>query len=311
MTGYNKFQIDVATGRLTLPVVILICLFLWGASIHLWSELLSFVSCASTGYMMIEMNTAFTLIRTRTMLHVSLFGFIMSACMFLHPFHISNLVPPAFIIALFQLFRSYESGQASGSIFHAFFFIGLGSLAFPQLLYFAPLFYISMISFRSLSAKTFFAGLIGLIVPYWFLFGYTFYYDKMELFYHPLQSLIQFEPIRYTGFTPNQIISWGTVTLISLICSVHYFMVSYLDKTRTRLFLSFLIAVEAWTYTLGLLQPQHFNVLLQLQIIIMSILAGHLFTLTRNRFSGIFFIITFVILITLAIYNLWMQFFNS
>lgn len=311
MTGYNKLQTEIATGRLTLPVVILICLFLWGVSIHSWNELISFISCALTGYMMIEINTAFTLIRTRTMLHVSLFGFIISACMFLHPFHISNLVPPAFIIALFQLFRSYESGQASGNIFHSFFFIGLGSLAFPQLLYFAPLFYISMISFRSLSAKTFFAGLVGLIVPYWFLFGYAFYNGKIELFYSPLQSLIQFQPIHYTGFTPDQIISWGGITLISLTCSVHYFIVSYLDKTRTRLFLSFLIAVEAWIYALGLLQPQHFNVLLQLQIIMMSILTGYLFTLTRNRFSGIFFIITFVTLITLAIYNLWMQFFNS
>ena len=121
MTGYNKLQTEIATGRLTLPVVILICLFLWGVSIHSWNELISFISCALTGYMMIEINTAFTLIRTRTMLHVSLFGFIISACMFLHPFHISNLVPPAFIIALFQLFRSYESGQASGNIFHSFF----------------------------------------------------------------------------------------------------------------------------------------------------------------------------------------------
>ena len=103
MTGYNKLQTEIATGRLTLPVVILICLFLWGVSIHSWNELISFISCALTGYMMIEINTAFTLIRTRTMLHVSLFGFIISACMFLHPFHISNLVPPAFIIALFQL----------------------------------------------------------------------------------------------------------------------------------------------------------------------------------------------------------------
>ena len=86
MTGYNKLQTEIATGRLTLPVVILICLFLWGVSIHSWNELISFISCALTGYMMIEINTAFTLIRTRTMLHVSLFGFIISACMFLHPF---------------------------------------------------------------------------------------------------------------------------------------------------------------------------------------------------------------------------------
>ena len=50
MTGYNKLQTEIATGRLTLPVVILICLFLWGVSIHSWNELISFISCALTGY---------------------------------------------------------------------------------------------------------------------------------------------------------------------------------------------------------------------------------------------------------------------
>ena len=106
MNSYNKLQTEIATGRLTLPVVILICLFLWGVSIHSWNELISFISCALTGYMMIEINTAFTLIRTRTMLHVSLFGFIISACMFLHPFHISNLVPPAFIMLCSNYFAA-------------------------------------------------------------------------------------------------------------------------------------------------------------------------------------------------------------
>lgn len=311
MTGHNKFQIDIATGRLTLPVVILICLFLWGVSIHSWTGLASILICALTGYIMIEMNTAFTLIRTRTTLHVSFYWFLTAACLFLHPFHTDNLIPLTFIITLFQLFRSYESGQASGSIFHAFFFTGLGSIFFPQLLYFVPLYYIGMVSFRSLSAKTFFAGLIGLLTPYWFLFSYAFYYDKMELFYSPLQALVHFPPVSYGALPPNELINCGVITLLSLICSVHYFLVSYLDKTRTRLFVSFLIAVEAWIYLLGILQPQHFNALLQLQLIICSILTGHLFTLTRNRFSGIFFIVTFVILITLAIYNLWMQFFNS
>lgn len=310
MAGYNRFQADIAAGRFTLPVVILICLFLWGISINSGYEIASFVICALTGYLMIEINTAFTLIRTRTTLPVSMYWFLMAACMFLHPFRLVNFIPLAFIITLFQLFRSYESQQASGNIFHAFFFVGLGSLVFPQLLYFIPLFYISMINFRSLSAKTFFAGLLGMVTPYWFLFSYSFYYDKMDLFYSPLQELIHFQPIDYSALTLNDIISWGVITLISLISSAHYFQVSYLDKTRTRLFLSFLVAVEAWIYLLGILQPQHFYALLPLQIMIGSILTGHLFTLTRNRFSGIFFIITFVILITLAIYNLWMQFFN-
>ena len=168
-----------------------------------------------------------------------------------------------------------------------------------------------MISFRSLSLKSFFAGLIGLCVPYWLFFGYAFYYDKMNLFYHPLQELIHFQSISYESLGQDRIISCGIITLISLVSSVHYFHVSYLDKVRTRIFLFFLITVEAWIYLLGILQPQHFDLLLQMQIIAGSILTGHLFTLTHNRFTGIFFIITFVLLIVLTIYNLWMQFFNS
>lgn len=311
MAGYTKFQTNIATGRVTLPVAILICLLLWVVSIDSWSSLISSVSYALTGYLMIEINTAFTLIRTRTTLHVCIYWFLTAACLFLHPFQPVNFVPLFFILTLFQLFRSYEAKQATGNIFHAFFFTAAGSLLFPQLLYFVPLYYIGMASFRSLSAKTFFASLAGMAAPYWFLFCYAFYFDKMELFGSPLLSLVRFHPIAYHPLTGDKLASLGIITLISLVCSVHYFLVSYLDKTRTRLFLSFLIAVEAWIYLIGILQPMHFDALFQLQILIGSLLAGHLFTLTRNRFSGIFFIVTFVVLIILAIYNLWMQLFNS
>lgn len=311
MAGYDKFQTDMAKGRFTFPVAILICLLLRIITGNEWQDVINLLVCALTAYLLIEINTAFTLIRTRSTLHVSFYVFLSTTCLFLHSFQYAVFAPLTFLIAISQLFSSYESPYPAGSIFHAFFFIGLGSLLFPQLLYFVPLFYLGMISFRSLSLKSFFAGLTGLCMPYWLFFGYAFYYDKMNLFYHPLQELIHFQPISYGTLGMDRIISCGIITLISLVSSVHYFHVSYLDKVRTRIFLSFLITVEAWIYLLGILQPQHFDILLQMQIIVGSILTGHLFTLTHNRFTGIFFIITFVLLIVLTIYNLWMQFFNS
>ena len=267
----------MAKGRFTFPVAILICLLLRIITGNEWQDVINLLVCALTAYLLIEINTAFTLIRTRSTLHVSFYVFLSTACLFLHSFQYAVFAPLTFLIAISQLFSSYESPYPAGSIFHAFFFIGLGSLLFPQLLYFVPL----------------------------------FYYDKMNLFYHPLQELIHFQPISYGTLGMDRIISCGIITLISLVSSVHYFHVSYLDKVRTRIFLFFLIAVEAWIYLLGILQPQHFDILLQMQIIVGSILTGHLFTLTHNRFTGIFFIITFVLLIVLTIYNLWMQFFNS
>lgn len=137
----------------------------------------------------------------------------------------------------FPIIQQLRISLSGGKYIPRFLFIGLGSLLFPQLLYFVPLFYLGMISFRSLSLKSFFAGLTGLCVPYWLFFGYAFYYDKMNLFYHPLQELIHFQPISYGTLGMDRIISCGIITLISLVSSVHYFHVSYLDKVRTRIFL--------------------------------------------------------------------------
>ena len=227
----------MAKGRFTFPVAILICLLLRIITGNEWQDVINLLVCALTAYLLIEINTAFTLIRTRSTLHVSFYVFLSTACLFLHSFQYAVFAPLTFLIAISQLFSSYESPYPAGSIFHAFFFIGLGSLLFPQLLYFVPLFYLGMISFRSLSLKSFFAGLTGLCVPYWLFFGYAFYYDKMNLFYHPLQELIHFQPISYGTLGMDRIISCGIITLISLVSSVHYFHVSYLDKVRTRIFL--------------------------------------------------------------------------
>lgn len=308
MVNLNKLQISVTTGRLTLPVTLAVCLFLWIVTINKGQEFISLLTFTLTTYLLVELNNAFALIRTCTTFHISLYVFLVTVCFFLHSLQPAIAVPIAFLLSLSLLFKGYEEEESSGYTFHAFFFLGLGSLLFPQLLYFAPLFYIGMTVFRSLSLRSFFAGIIGLSTPYWFLFGFAFYQNRMGLFWQPLLEAIHFKPIDYSALSMEQCV-WGIViVLISLASTVCYFLSSYLDKVRTRLFLSFMAHVEAWICLLCLLQPQHFNVLLQMQIILGSIFTGHLFVLTRNLFSGIFFTVTFVILIVLAMYSLWMQF---
>ena len=176
---------------------------------------------------------------------------------------------------------------------------------------FACLWWISMISFRAISIKSFLASLIGLITPYWFLFAYAFYFDEMNLFLTPLQKMIHFYPIDYTLLSTGEIISWTIITLLLLISSIHYGHIAYKDKTRTRIYHSFLVYTGIWTTLLCVLQPEHLGVWMSIQLICMAFLCGHLFTLTRNRFSGILFIVTFVVFILLMSLNLWMQFFNS
>ena len=306
----NKFQLDIAAGRFTLPVVILISLLLWGITSQTWGELGSLAIMILTGYLMIEMNTAFSLIRTRTTLPVSIYWYLMTSLLFLHPFEWTHFIPLLFILSIFQLFYSYESHSASVPIFHSTFFIGIGSLIFPPFIYLIPLLFISTISFRSLNIKSFFAGLLGLATPYWFLFGHAFFHDEMHLFYKPFQELFHFYPINYYEVPSHALISWGTITILLLISSIHYVIVSYQDKTRTRINLTFIAFSSILTTIFIAIQPIHLNVLFPIQLIGTSILTAHLFTLTRNRFTNIFFLVVFLLFIILTCYNLWIQFFN-
>ena len=306
----NRFQIQVATGRFTLPVVILMCLLLWGTTFQEWSNLMTLIIISFIGYLMIEANTTFTLIRTRSTLPVCIYGWLASSLLFLHPFTWSNWVPLVFILSVYQLFRSYESPSPTYPIYHAFLLIGLGSLALPQFMVFALLLWGSMIPFRAMNGKSFLASLIGLVTPYWFLFGYAFYFDQMPLFLAPLQEIIHFYPIDFSYLNSTEIISWAVITTMLIISSIHYGQIAYMDKTRTRIYHTFLVYAGGWTTLLSILQPIHLHTWLHIQLICMAFLTGHLFTLTRNRFSGIFFIVTFVGFILLTSYNLWMQFFN-
>ncbi len=307
----NRFQIQVATGRFTLPVVILICLLLYGISFQEWNNLASIGIITIVGYLLIEINTAFTLIRTRTTLPVCIYWFLASSLFFLHPFEWKNLIPLTLVLSIFNLFKSYESNRASTSIFHTFFFISLGSLMFPPMIYFVPIFFFSMIPFRALDTKSFWAHLIGLLTPYWFLFGYAFYFDRIALFTAPFKKMIQFSPISFSHISLFEGISWGIITFTLVISCIHYWHVSYMDKTRIRQYFYFLSIIGLWITALSVLQPSFFHTWIQIQLIPTAFLMAHLFTLTRNRFSGIFFIVTFVAYISLMLLNLWMLFFNS
>lgn len=306
----NRLQTNIATGRFTLPVVVLMCLALWLFTGDIWNNPSSLLAIAITGYLMIEANTAFTLIRRRTTFQVSIYSLLATSLFFLHPFEWANLIPILFMVIICQLFSSYESHTPSTPIFHAFLFTGIGSLLFPQFIYFAPLFIGCMIPFRSLSIKSLFAGLLGLITPFWFFFGYAFIFDKMHSFSHLLKETIHFYPIDYSLISNQEWISWGVVTLLLAIAIGNYTVVAYQDKTRIRIFLSFIAITGIWTTLFCILQPVHSHEWMQIQLVCTSFLTAHLFSLTRNRFSSICFIVIFAILILLTSYNIWMQFFS-
>jgi hypothetical protein len=258
------------------------------------------------GYMLIRMNNAFGLIRAKASVHTSIFLLLVAACPPLQQLSPGDIATLLFVVALYLLFNAYQHRRSSGYLFHAFLFVGLGSLIFPQITLLAPILLIGAYNFKALDLRSLLAAFIGWSLPYWFLFGYAFYSDRMELFYRPFIKLVTFCPIDFSIFTVGEFAVLGYSLVLFMVASIHCFIQSYKDKIRTRVHLRFFVLLNVCIYMLIVLQPALCTSLQPLSLVGVSMLTSHMFVLTNSKASNIFFISSVIGLILLFYINVWM-----
>lgn len=330
----KRLQNQVTTGRWTLPAVIIVCTLCWLLSYFLfphlrltsdngantlfeqftlafpmpvWAEhVTSYLIYAIIGYFLIELNNRFAIIRMRASVQTAIYFLFVTVCPRMHLLYAGDIASLAFLISLYFLFSSYQQSHPSGALFHSFFFIGTGSLFFPQLTFLSVLWMIGAYRFQSLNLRSFCAALIGWTLPYWFLLGYTFLYGQIELFYQAFHSLAAFGK----AFDLNSLHSWefailGYLFVLFAASTGHCITAGFEDKIRTRAYLQFLIDLTGFLFLAIALQPNYYDELLPTLMISTSILTGHFFVLTNSKASNIFFIVSIVGLILLFAYNIW------
>ncbi|ANU59322.1 MULTISPECIES: hypothetical protein [Bacteroides] len=330
----KSLQSQVTTGRLTLPVVILICALCWVLTYFLfpdsiasttskdsssflqstrdlllpgWAErIISFLVCAIIGYFLIELNNQFSIIRMRASMQTAIYFLLVTVCPGMHLLYIGDIVALGSLISIYFLFKSYQQAQAAGYLFYSFFFIGAGSILFPQLTILSVLWLLESYRFQSLTPRSFCGALLGWMLPYWMLFGHAFFYNEMELFYRPFNQLLTFgEVFHLPILQPWELAILGYLLVMFIVSAVHCIAAGFEDKIRTRAYLQFLIDLTFFLFLLIALQPIYCSALLPLLIISSSILIGHFFVLTNSKSSNVFFIISLVGLILLFAFNIW------
>lgn len=303
-------QNKISGSRLTLPVILCYAIGIWllGGLIQKqwWIQFGCFLL---TTYLMVLLNNSNALIRIYS--RVISVTFLILSCMacFLFPSLYGNLTQLCIVAFYLILFQSYQDKAAAGLTYYGFLCIGLTSLTFVHILYFVPFLWILMLScLQSLSLRTFFASLLGIITPYWLGICWLVYQGRLPLLVDHLASLMKFHtPFDFSILNNCQMTTFAFVILLALIGAVHYFRTYYSDKIRTRQLFVIFIWIDLLTVAFICLQPQYYDPLIRILIINTAPLTGHFIALTHTKITNITFCLICITALLLTGYNLWMS----
>lgn len=306
----NRFQYQIATGRLTLPVAIILSVILWIIGFNDKLEAVSFIIGGLVTYLLVELNTSFALIRSRSSLPSALFAILYSSSLFLHEYGSGECwILLLFMGSLYCLLRSYELKNASSYIFHAFIWLSIASLIEPGIILSAPLLFITMSQLRALSIKTFFAGIIGLCTPYWVITGYDIYSGNSLMISQWFDNILLWDIDTYRNIPLQNLITTGCIMLLSAVSGIYSMITSQSDKVKNRTIIGVINTIGIYETILVTVQPVMLKSVLPIIITMCALLYGYIMIQKNSRFTYIFMISSFVIIAMMTAYNMMNHFY--
>jgi len=306
----KRLQNKVAGSRFALPVTAAFATLAWAAGRPADNGMyLQFVLFAVSALLMVTLNNSNSLIRIYSRMVSCTFLVLTTMTALLsdswRPFAVQLCLTASYM----ALFACYQDKRARGKMFYAFFFIGLASTLFIHILFFVPLLWLIMPGkLMAFSHKMFWASVLGLAAPYWFLSGYCLLTGNMEWLADHLAGIAS---LRLPGLPdlPDtaMLITTGFVFILAATGTVHYLRNSYGDKIRTRMIYEILMIMNVFTALFIIVQPQYSGMLLPLMAVNTAPLTAHFIALTSTRLTNISFCIITISAVSITAYNIWMQ----
>ena len=276
--------------------------------------LLGLVLCLLTTYIVMETNAQQHIIRIRTRMMSCVWLILAASLSFLHPMG-EPIVAAAFLCVSYHLlFRCYQKHRPQALAFHAFLMLSLGSFCAPVMLPMAiPFFLYLAIFLRTLPKKAFWAGILGLTVPYW-CYAVWCFIDPLKtspsLERLPFLFPIEWNPTGFLSMTFIEQVSAGVVALLSIVSIIHYLNTNYDDKIRVRMILYIYVSQTLLLMAFLLLQPAHYQTTMALLVASASPLIAHYFALSKSILNTIFFLLSLLLVAGMATLNLWLTSFT-
>lgn len=303
----KRAQNRIAESRATLPWTAVICLLIWlvgGVITRGWWLQMGVAALAML--MMALLNNVNALIRIYSRMISCSFIVLMTMTAYLWPQLSAGMAALAVTTFYLLLFQTYQDKRAMGMIFYAYAMLGIGSIFWVQLLWLVPLFWILMATnILAFSGRTFFASILGLVLPYWFLGGYYFLTGQITMLGEHFADILNVGPLFALGLLDlHHFVTIGFVFLLGILGMVHFLRNSYKDKIRIRMYYEAFIVIELVLMAAIIVFPKMADPLMALLITTTAPLIGHFLALTHTKLTNITFFVILAIVAALTLYNI-------
>ena len=301
-------QIAVSRRVLLVTIVCVVMVLMAGGLLRqqLWLQL---SALALSTYLMFLLDKTNVLLRFYSQLVPASFLMLVMVANLNFPSVQSTVVQVSFVgYYLFSL-STYQDSSAAGYTFYSYVCIGIASMVFIQILFFVPLLWLlHKTKVLSMTRKSFWASLLGLLLPYWFMGVYAVYKNQFGRLIEHFTSIIIFQPLFDCSLVSTpQLLTFSYISLLAFWGISHSLASRSSDKIRTRMFYEIFSLIDICCIAFLILQPRHFEGLLPIMIVTTAPLIAHFFAFANTTFNNIVFQLILVSAFVLIVYNLYVS----
>jgi hypothetical protein len=282
---------------------------LWTSGAWLYgNKLIACLSClfiaTVVAFVIQRISDVEALIRRHTRLPFMLFLLLISANAGLLSLKEVAIALLCLVFAIHDLFRTYQSSEATGRLFNTGVLTATAGLFTPPVLWFIPLLWLGMYRFRSLNFRNFMASVIGVCIVYWIVTAWCLWkhdFSMMTSIYHRLTD------IKVLSTEVFQYYRTGSIVVILILVAVFFHIRIDLsgNSVRVRQMLSFLIDMSVWSFVLLLLYGNDTDSFLALLYLPSSVLITYFLENAGRVFRFVLFYFMLAVWFASFLLRLW------
>lgn len=273
--------------------------------LHGWAgRLFSFILYVVVAYIL----NSLVVLESSTPWLAGLFLWVASSLFLIHADFILAFSTLLFTIATVLLFSCYRPQGVERRIYTAFMLLACVTLLFPQALYVFPLFAIYLVMVRMLTVRHTLAALLGVITPYWILFGTVYLVPSLSFLTLPFDTGLSGLFSGYYFHADIQVPLQLFMVLEFVILSVAillFFVTSSPANPVMRNMLIYIMISNLAMWVLSWFSNICMEVFLAWRLPGFALLSAYIFTVRRTKLLNMFFVIFNITLLVIAALGIW------